>query len=192
LPFEYDREVVSIGRSVVLSSGGPPGAAWMVGMLDRLSGYGVELSQADLIVGTSAGALAGAPLAGGVLDRAVAIYGGAEIPPFRAPATFEEFMMAATRVAADAADPQEAVRRTANLDPLGSSFVSEEEAASLFGALLPLTGWPRKRLVVTASDADSGLRVVFDVDSGVRLIDAVRARPSCPLEVGRLSHVFRS
>jgi NTE family protein len=152
----------------------------MVGMLDRLSGYGVELSEADLIVGTSAGALAGAPLAGGVLDRAVAIYGGSEIPPFRAPATFEEFMMAATRVAADAADPQEAVRRTANLDPLGSGFVSEEEAASLFGALLPLAGWPRKRLVVTAIDADSGLRAVFDVDSGVRLIDAVRASCAVP------------
>jgi NTE family protein len=34
--------------------------------------------------------------------------------------------------------------------------------------------------VVTAIDADSGLRAVFDVDSGVRLIDAVRASCAVP------------
>ncbi len=149
-------------------------------MLDGLRGAGVDLSEADLIVGTSAGALAGAPLAGGALDRAVEIYGRSEILPFRAPATFDEFMAAAGRVAADAPDAQEAVKRTANLDPLGSSFVSDEEAASLFDALLQLAAWPQKHLVITATDADSGLRVSFDVDSDVQLLDAVRASCAVP------------
>ncbi len=89
-------------------------------------------------------------------------------------------MAAAARATADASDPREAVRRIANLDRLGSSLVSEEEAASLFGALLPLAAWPRKRLVITATDTNSGLRVAFDADFGVRLSDAVRASCAVP------------
>ncbi len=180
IDFRLDGDVVNTGRALVLSSGGPPGAAWMLGMLDGLRGGGVDLSDVDLVVGTSAGALAGAALAGGVLDRAVAIYGRSELPRFEAPATFDEFMAAATRVAGDASDSQEAVRRTANLEPLGSSFVSEEEAASLFDALLPLAAWPQKRLVITATDTDSGLRAEFDAKSGARLLDAVRASCAVP------------
>lgn len=149
-------------------------------MLDGLRDGGVDLSDAELILGTSAGALAGALLAGGVLDRAVEIYGRSEIPLFEAPATFNEFMAAATRIAVDGSDPQEAVKRTANLEPLGSGLVSEREAASLFDALLPLAEWPQKRLVITATDADSGLRAEFDADSGVRLLDAVRASCAVP------------
>ena len=149
-------------------------------MLDGLRGAGVDLSDADLIVGTSAGALAGAPLAGGALDRAVEIYDRSEISPFQAPASFDEFMSAAARVAADASDAQDAVKRTANLDPLGSSLVSAEEAANLFDALLPLAAWPQKRLVITATDVESGLRVAFDADSDVQLVDAVRASCAVP------------
>ncbi len=152
----------------------------MLGVLDGLRGAGVDLSEADLIVGTSAGALAGAPLAGAALDRALEIHGRSEIPPFQAPATFNEFMAAAARVAADASEPKEAVKRTANLDPLGSSFVPDEEAANLFDALLPLAAWPQKRLVITATDAESGLRVAFDADSDVRLLDAVQASCAVP------------
>lgn len=149
-------------------------------MLDGLRVGGVDLSDADLIVGTSAGALAGAPLAGGALDRAVGIYGRSEIPLVDARVSFDEFMAAATRVASDTSDPQEAVRRTANLEPLGSGFVSEEEAASLFDALLPLAAWPQRRLVITATETGSGLRAEFDADSGVGLADAVRASCAVP------------
>jgi NTE family protein len=152
----------------------------MLGMLDGLRSGGVDVSDADLIVGTSAGALAGAPLASGMLERAVAIYERSQIPLFQAPATADEFMTAAARVAAAAADPQEAVRRIANLEPLGSRLVSENDAATLFAALLPLAAWPEKRLMITAVDVDSAQRAAFDADSGVRLLDAVRASCAVP------------
>lgn len=96
---------MSIKRSLVMSGGAAPGAAWMLGMLEGLRTDGVDLGEADLIVGTSAGALAGAPLAGGLLDRAVAIYQRSQVPFFRAPATSEEFMAAAGRAAAFCARP---------------------------------------------------------------------------------------
>jgi NTE family protein len=50
-------------RAIVLGGGGPVGEAWESGVIAGLMENGVELSRADLIVGTSAGAIVGARLA---------------------------------------------------------------------------------------------------------------------------------
>lgn len=171
---------MSTNRSLVMSGGGVPGAAWLVGMLDGLRSGGVDLGGADLIVGTSAGALAGASLASGGLDEAIAIYRRSKVRFFRAPVTSDEFMAAAARVSAAAPDAAEAIRRIANLDALGSRLVSEADGSQLFATLVPIAAWPEKRLVVTAVDADSGHRMVFDADSGVQLVDAARASCAVP------------
>jgi NTE family protein len=42
-------------RALVLGSGGPVGIAWEVGLLAGLADARVDLSDADFIVGTSAG-----------------------------------------------------------------------------------------------------------------------------------------
>ncbi len=163
-----------------MSGGGAPGAAWMLGMLEGLRTGGVDLGEADLIVGTSAGALAGAPLAGGMLDRAVAIYQRSQVPFFRAPATSEDFMAAAGRAATSAPDPVEAVRRLANLDPVGPRLVSDDEATRLVAAFLPSALWPERPLMITAVDTESVTRTTFDADSGVELLDSVRASCAVP------------
>lgn len=163
-----------------MSGGGAPGAAWMVGMLDGFRTGGIDLGEADLIVGTSAGALAGAPLAGGMLDEAVTTYQGSQALLFRAPATFEEFVAAAARVGGAARDPEEAIRALANLEPIGSGLASDEDATSLFAAFLPSAAWPEKQLVITAVDTDSAHRATFDADSRVQLLEAVRASCAVP------------
>lgn len=57
-------------RALVLGPGGVPGTAWMAGLAAGLRRRGVHLADADLIVGTSAGAIVGAMLATGQdLDR---------------------------------------------------------------------------------------------------------------------------
>jgi NTE family protein len=57
---------------LVLGGGGPVGVAWYAGLAEGLAKNGVSLSDADVIVGTSAGANAGAWLASGQpLDRFV-------------------------------------------------------------------------------------------------------------------------
>jgi predicted acylesterase/phospholipase RssA len=63
-----------------------------------------HLGEADLIVGTSAGALAGAPLAGGMLDRAVALYQRSRVPFFRALAepAVRSRIVPETRISVDA------------------------------------------------------------------------------------------
>jgi len=45
-----------VQRALVLGGGGPVGRAWEVGILKGLQDAGVDVSQADLLVGTSSGA----------------------------------------------------------------------------------------------------------------------------------------
>ncbi len=42
-------------RALVLSGGGTAGGAWMDGYISAVRGQGVDLGEADLIIGTSAG-----------------------------------------------------------------------------------------------------------------------------------------
>jgi NTE family protein len=77
-------------------------------------------------------------------------------------------------------DAQEAARRIANLEPLGSRLISNGERERALAAQLPVSGWPEQRLLVTAVDAESGRRVTFDADSGVELPDALRAITALP------------
>src|SRR5689334_7703657 len=51
--------------ALVLSGGGTSGVAWQTGLLKGLRDSGVDLTGADLVVGTSAGAIVGAQLATG-------------------------------------------------------------------------------------------------------------------------------
>src|SRR5216683_2610643 len=54
---------VNKDRAVVLGGGGPVGEAWESGIIAGLAEKGIDLSGADLILGTSAGAIVGARLA---------------------------------------------------------------------------------------------------------------------------------
>ena len=53
-------------RALVLGGGGVTGVAWELGLLAGLAALGVDLSTADLVVGTSAGAVVGAQITSGV------------------------------------------------------------------------------------------------------------------------------
>src|SRR3954451_13078740 len=52
-------------RALVLGGGGVTGVAWEIGLLHGLAGHGVDLSAADLFVGTSAGSVVAAQLTSG-------------------------------------------------------------------------------------------------------------------------------
>src|SRR5262252_10793236 len=57
-----DSGAVRLSRGLVLGAGGPVGRAWQVGLMDGFAGQGIDLGTADLIIGTSAGAVVGAQL----------------------------------------------------------------------------------------------------------------------------------
>ncbi|MEU7906268.1 patatin-like phospholipase family protein [Actinoplanes sp. NPDC049118] len=52
-------------RALVLGGGGVSGVAWEIGLLHGLAERGVDLTTADLFVGTSAGSVVAAQLTGG-------------------------------------------------------------------------------------------------------------------------------
>ena len=70
LPISFGaRYGAGFGRSLVLGGGGVVFVAWLAGYLGELASRGVEVDDADRIVGTSAGALLAAVVAAGRLDR---------------------------------------------------------------------------------------------------------------------------
>src|SRR6202034_4049562 len=53
-------------RALVLGSGGATGNAWLIGVIAGLFEAGLDVTEADLIVGTSAGSTAAAQITSGV------------------------------------------------------------------------------------------------------------------------------
>jgi NTE family protein len=152
----------------------------MLGLIDGLRGEGVDLGEADVIIGTSAGARTGAQVATGVLREVVEMNRRSEAPQVQVPADLDQFVAASMRIFAAVPDPLEAERQVANLDPLGPGLVPEAERRRVLGVHLPVQSWPEQPLRITVVDADSGRRVVFGSGSGVGLLDAVTASSALP------------
>jgi NTE family protein len=167
-------------RALVLSGGGFAGAAWMVGLIDGLRAGGVDLRDADLIVGTSAGARTGAQLATGALGATADLIRSGRAPAIDVPVALDRFVAASMRIVAEVGVGQEAARRIANLAPLGTALAPSGQRERAFAALVPVHEWPRQRLAITAVDAESGARVAFEAGSGVSLLDAVLASGALP------------
>ncbi|MGH9918149.1 MAG: patatin-like phospholipase family protein, partial [Nitrososphaerales archaeon] len=139
----------SKSRALVLSGGGPAGGAWMLGLIRGLQDQGVDLTAADLIIGTSAGARAGAQIATNSVAEASRLYRGSALPTATVYATMPDFQAVVLPIIASAADQQEAARRIANLGPIGRLLASAEERAREIAAQLPVQVWPEKELLVT-------------------------------------------
>ncbi len=167
-------------RALVLSGGGNAGQAWMAGIISGLRELGADLGDADLIVGTSAGARTGAQLATGALDQVMDMYRRSGVPAVTVHATLPQFLAASMRIIAQAPDEQEAARRIAAMGPLGGQLASGAGRRRTVAAQIPVRQWPRQRLLITAVDAGSGRRVAFSADSGVSLLDAVTASGALP------------
>jgi NTE family protein len=167
-------------RALVLSGGGNAGAAWLAGILSALRQQGIDFGDADLIVGTSAGARVGAQLATGTLGQAVEMYRRPDMPAVTVYATLPQFVAASMRIIAQAPNEQEAARRIAAMGPLGARLASGDERRRMVAAQLPVRRWPTQRLLIAAVDAGTGARVAFDAESGVGLVDAVTASGALP------------
>lgn len=177
------------GRTaLVLGGGGITGIAWELGILAGLAEAGVDLTDADVVIGTSAGSVVGAqvttgqPLAdlyagqleppdaelGGQLSRIAALK---LVPPYLLPGSGREKLARVGRVARASHAPGSIDRE------------------AVIRSRLPVHGWPERDLRVTAVDTESGEFTVFTRESGVDLVAAVAA--SCavptvwpPIEIG--------
>jgi len=169
-------------RSVVLGGGGVVGIAWEAGVIAGLAERGVRLAQADEVIGTSAGSLVGAWLAGGrdfgalaAAQAAPPAAGGGGRGPAPDPATLARIFR--IWMAFESLGPEQA--RELGALALAAPTPPQERSVAWFARELASASWPA-RLRVTAVDAESGELRVFDAASGVPLELAVAASCCVP------------
>jgi NTE family protein len=170
-------------HAVVLGSGGLAGIAWQTGLLHGLAESGIDVSAADLFVGTSAGATVAAQLASG---HPVADWYRRLVEPelqneelLPVGVTMAQLFDELARLLEEYPDPTER-RHQVGLFALAADTVPEAtRRAVIAGRLLEHT-WPARRLAIVAVEAENGDRCVFDADSGVDLVDAVAASSAVP------------
>lgn len=145
------------GRALVLGGGGITGIAWEVGLLAGLAAEGIDLSAADLVVGTSAGSLVGAHVAWVASGESFEGLYAAQLANFGVETAAEMGQLA-----------------------LGARTVPPEQRLAVIADRLPSADWPERALRITAVDADSGEFLAFDRCSGVTLVEAVTASCAVP------------
>jgi NTE family protein len=175
-------------RALVLGGGGSAGNAWVIGVVAGLYDAGLDVTQADLIIGTSAGSTAAAQMTSATPTDLLAAILAAGSQPRTGPAGSDggragaesaaKVMEATGRIIAAAEDPADMRRR------LGAAALESDAASdgsrqarwrATVAARLPGQRWPHRRVLITAVDAHTGEPVVFDRSSGVDLVDAVAA-----------------
>lgn len=168
-------------RAVVLGGGGVTGIAWQLGVLAGLARSGVSLRDADLVVGTSAGAFVGALLATGThLDEEAELAADADREEL-APRVDLSLLAQAFSLLADPSLTQEQARARIGEMALAAPVGDERALIEPFATRLPAGGWPvRPRLVVTAVNARSGVPVAWDASANVPLVRAVAASCAVP------------
>jgi NTE family protein len=172
-------------RALVLGGGGASGNAWLIGVIAGLFDAGLDVCEADLIIGTSAGSTAAAQITGATptelfadilsaAPRQRAGTGGGRVPI----ALAADHMERTSRIIGAAEDAADMRRRmgAAALEMDGASDTSAQtQWRATVAARLPSQHWPQRPMLITAVDAHTGEPVVFDRHSGVDLVDAVAA-----------------
>lgn len=169
-------------RALVLGGGGVAGIGWETGMLFGLSEHGVDLSGADLVIGTSAGSTVGAQLLSGtplgeLYDRHVFAKGesteiAAELDVDKMTATWAALLTSH--------DPGPDLRAAIGRYALAAATPPERARRAVIEARLPSHEWPAAPLRIVAVDVNSGEERVFTADVGVSIVDAVAGSCAVP------------
>jgi len=179
-------------RALVLGGAGSTGNAWEIGVIAGLFEAGLDVTEADLTIGTSAGSTAAAQITSEIQPSELLadILAAAPQPPtgplrsdrgrgrIGAASDLMERTGAIIAAAEDAADMRRRMGAAAlETDAASDSSVQTQWRATVAGRL-PSQHWPQRPVFIVAVDADTGEPVVFDRHSGVDLVDAVAASTS--------------
>ncbi len=168
-------------NALVLGGGGLAGIAWEVGVLTGLRDAGVVVTDAELVVGTSAGSVVGTLVAGDVDLEDVFATQTADTPTTErsVDVDLEQLMAGFASAITGARDVQERRARVGQM-AVDSATVPEAERLQIIASRLPFSDWPSRALALAAIDTATGERVVFTRDSGVGLVTAVASSCAVP------------
>lgn len=169
-----------MATALVLGGGGVTGIAWTTGLLLGLAEAGVDVTAADLVVGTSAGAAVGAQITTGrTLAELYDVQLDSRTSEIPAELDLELLMLIFGELQGGRANDEGRARIGAMA--IEARTVDEPTRRAVIEARLGTDRWPADRdLRVTACDARTGALVVFDGSEGVGLIDAVAASCAVP------------
>jgi NTE family protein len=168
-------------RGLVLGAGGITGVAWQLGVIMGLREQGVDLGEADLMIGTSAGSITGAILASDSDLAEIAgmpVHPGPDIDLIRP--DWERGAKVFLLLNDESMDDAQA-RREAGALALEAEVVEESVYVAGLARRLPVITWsPSPRLLIIAVGAETGEPVIWDSTSGVPLPLAIAASCAVP------------
>jgi NTE family protein len=181
-------------RALVLGGGGSAGNAWEIGVIAGLFDAGLDVTEADLIIGTSAGSTAAAQITSATQPTELLANIIAAAPQPRTGPVGADRGRAQNRPAADhmektseiigaaedAADMRRRMGAAALETDAASGSSGQTQRRATVAARLPSQHWPQRPMLIVAVDAHTGEPVVFDRHSGVDLVDAVTASCAGP------------
>jgi len=181
--------ILSKERALVLGGGGASGNAWLIGVIAGLFDAGLDITDADLIIGTSAGSTAAAQITSvsKPTELFTKILSYTPVSPtsaegsnssgvsYRPAINHMETTSALISTARDAAE----MRRKMGAWALATDGASDNSVQARWratvAARLPGQHWPQRSMLIPAVNAHTGEPVVFDRNSGVDLVDAIAA-----------------
>src|SRR4051812_39636062 len=155
-------------RALVLGGGGVTGIAWEIGLLTGLADAGVDLTGADLVVGTSAGSVVGAQVTAGaeletLFARQLEPPTGEKVARMTRSA-LARYAWAMLRARGRDVEFRRRIGTLALAAAKAGLMPSEEERLRIIGSRLVSTEWPERPLVLTAIDAETGEFRTFERD----------------------------
>jgi NTE family protein len=177
-------------RALVLHGGGSAGHAWEIGIIAGLCEAGLDVTQADLIIGTSAGATVAAQITSTKPAELLAAIIGASQTRTNSAGPDQgrgalgpsaNHMEVTSSIIASAMNPED-MRRKMGAAALEMDATSDDSNQrhwrATVAARLSSHYWPDQLVLITAVNAHTGEPVVFDRHSGIDLVDAVAASTS--------------
>ncbi|HEU5456467.1 MAG TPA: patatin-like phospholipase family protein [Nocardioides sp.] len=166
--------------ALVLGGGGVTGIAWELGILKGLADAGVDITDADTVIGTSAGSVVGAQVTGTrSLDE---VYATQLAPPDHeigarvGRATMFRLVPPMLVPGSESRKLRRIGRMSMKAHPPGGA-----ERIEVIRSRLGDVPWPERDLRIAAFEAETGKFVTFDSTSGVELVLAVAASCAVPL-----------
>jgi NTE family protein len=174
---------VADGHALVFGGGGVAGIAWITGLLAGLAEAGQDVTaNADVLIGTSAGATVAAQLGSGLsLEELFArqVDPALQSRELMAVIDWEKFAADIEQYTSASDAPEERLRSYGRF-ALDADTVPEPQRRAVIESRLPSHDWPARPLKLTAVDCVSGELTIFEAASGVSLVDAVSASTAVP------------
>jgi NTE family protein len=164
-------------RALVLAGGGYVASSWEIGLITGMAEAGLDVRNADMFLGTSAGARVALDLASGkALEEFYRMRAGTDLPPLEPSPKVD---WARIRVELDDAkkaggSSAEILRRVGAI-ALTAAVGKGSDRRQIVATQIPLKDWPEQRVLIVALNAETGERRAFGKESGIDLVDAVIA-----------------